>query len=170
MLFQDGTVSVSYDNNQTDGCAIKAITIEGFQEQIKIIDQVLDSLRPTPGVVTESDTIVTMANKLVSASDVSYGNPVITSTSLTLTPFQRICLVTEIDQIVTLPFSSGEGVIPATIYIIIFPEYFNSPGTIVVDKEDFLNGIVDGKFIVPPTSGAPSVVRVTSINKGWYIC
>jgi hypothetical protein len=170
MLFEDGTVSISYNNSPTPGFAIKAITIEGLQNEIKIIDQVLDSLSPAPGVVDSTDTIVTMANKLVSASDVSYGTPLITSTSAILTPFQRLCQVTDIDQTITLPSSSDPAIIPGTICIIIFPEHSNSPGTIVVGSGDFLNGALDGIYLVPAISGIPNAVRVTSIGNGWYVC
>jgi hypothetical protein len=170
MVFQDETVTVKYNNNPTPGCAIEVVQIDGLQKEIKIIDQILDTLAPASGIVENTDTIIEFANKVVATLDTAYG-VLNTSTSAQLTPLQRLAIVTTVGENIELPLSSAAGVIHATEYTVIFPTTeLSVAGTLSVANGDSLNGVVDAVFNVRANATGNSPITIKSDGAGWWTC
>ncbi len=167
-VFSDDTVSITPNNSPTPGCAIKPVSIEGVQEEIKIIDQTVDSYSPDFGILNNADNITQMFSKIGAILPTNY-KVTKTDKSISLSPFERTCIITEIDQTIILPQSNETGVIPGEAYYIIFPAFEKSAGIVGVRESDILNGIRDNIYNSPISIDQPKILIAISSGSEWII-
>lgn len=173
MILSDHSITIqpSCDGPSNDGKAVNYIGTNGIQKMLIIINQLLANFVSTIGLVSAADSILQAIQKLVSASNTSYADTVITAVGITLTPFQRSARVTATGQTMKFPLSTAPGVIPNTIYIFVFPPNLLSAGTVAVTTGDSLNGALNGTVAAPAGLGGPNIVRGMVLSgAGWWIC
>ena len=140
MYFQDDqTVSVSYNNAATPGHAITAISIEGFQVE-------LPTLPVFYSVVRVNSSIELKPNENTIIIDSPTNN-----------------------EIIYLLSSSHPSVVPGLPYNFILLSGADCTNLLAVQKEDSLNGVVDGTYrLVSQTKQINSLTLISDGN-GWFI-
>lgn len=176
-IFPDGTISIppiTPPGSALDGYAIQAIDIFGTQNQIKIIDQILDSYSPSAGVVNNTDSVVQAISKIGSTLPTNYSSLHITSGSSSttnLTAFQRLIII---DPSVTgktavLPSASSDGVLVGVPYTFIVGSGLVTSNTIAVQTGEYLNNNLNGTYTL--TGLLSGWVKIDAITDGsrWFI-
>lgn len=169
----NASTSVFWILNPSVGYTIQAISYEGLQVEIKIIDQILDSFSLTPGVVSNADTLVEAVNKLASSADTNYTGLHITSgtsSPLNLTALQRGLIFNSgvNGKTVKLPSATNPDVIPWVEYPIFTLSGLLTSNTIGVQTGESLNGTVNGTFALAGVLGSAKASAMTD-GTTWFI-
>ena len=177
MIFQDNTISItpiSPTSEILDGYAIKGISIEGIQTQIKVIDQILDTFISSPGIVSNTDSLVESIQKIASTLATNYTTIHITSDSSSntnLTEFQRFVIIDSnvTGKTVTLPTANASGVIAGVDYTFMVGSDVITSNTIAVPSGSYLNNVLNGTYTL--TGLLTNWLRVSAISDGsrWFL-
>lgn len=177
LVFQDGSISIMPiwpPQIIQSGYSLQAMDIYGYQNQIKIIDQTLDTFIPNFGVVNNSDSIVQGLQKLAASADTNYAGLHIisgSSTTTNLTAFQRGVIIDPgiTGKTIILPSANASGVIPWKDYPIIVGGGVITSNTIGVPSGNYINNTLNGIYTL--TGLLSGWLRVNAVSDGskWFI-
>lgn len=172
IVFQDGSITVNPAPNDSpkEGYFSAPIQIDGDQNSLKVIDQILDTFSFSPGLVNSSDSIIEAINKLAASVDTVY-SVIHVSDDRILTGLQRSFIIDEgtNGKNFTLPSSSDSYVIPGASYRFFIANGGPYSNTIAVQSGDYLNTTVDGTYTLVSDLSQWKFVCATSDGSGWFI-